>query len=330
MAVPLINTLEWVILELNQKICPIILIFGVISNVLNLIIFTRETFIKQSCSLYFLCISLNNLAMYLIGLTTRIIDDGFKLNLSYNKTSAYCKIRNYLVYTLFAVSSWLLVLASLDRLYATNQSTLRRQFYCSFRIAFRLIFLTIGICVIAHIHMLIFYGFFLTSNAYNQLTLSCTINVLAYDIFYAFFILIFYSLLPPILMSIIGILTVRNFRQSRRQINSITMISLSRTMKTRRDTNQIIKVLSLQIILLIIFTIPHSLYWLYIAFTSSSSILKTNLTREYEKFFLTIARILLYINYGSSFYIQMIISKKFRDEFIKFLWKIIKKIRKRN
>ena len=328
MAVSLIDVLERITLESNRSVCPIILIFGMIGNILNLIIFTREKFIKQSCSFYFLCISLNNIAMYLIGLTTRIIDDGFKLNLSYNNTSIYCKIRNYLVYTLFSISSWLFVLASLDRFYGTNQSTIQRQLYCSYRMAFKLSFLTIGICVLAHIHMIIFYDFFLTLNPYNRLTLKCTSNALAYNIFYAFFILIFYSLLPPLLMSIIGILTVKNFRQSRRQINSITMFTLSRTMKTRREINQLIKVLSLQIILLIIFTIPHSSYWIYIAFTSS--ILKTNLIREYEKFFLNIARILLYINYGSSFYIQIIISKTFRDEFFKFFYKIIQKFQRRN
>jgi hypothetical protein len=101
-------------------------------------------------------------------------------------------------------------------------------------------------------------------------------------------------------------------------------------MKTRRDTNQLIKVLSLQIFLLILFTIPHSIYWLYIAFTSANNSNKTNLTREYESFALNFVRILLYANYGLSFYIQMIISKKFRQEFIQFFQKIFKKFRKRN
>jgi hypothetical protein len=315
----LINTLEWLILDINRYICPIIFIFGILGNILNLIIFTRQTFLKQSCSLYFLCISLNNLAMYLIGLTTRIIDDGFNLNLVYNNSTIYCKLRNYLVYTLFANSSWLLVFASLDRYFAINQSTLQRQFYCSYRMAFKLITLTIIICLLAHIHMLIFYDYYLTLDSYGRLTLTCTTNSLTYDLFYAFFILIFYSLLPPLLMSIISLLTIKKFRQSRRQINPVMIFTLSRIMKTRRDTNQLIKVLSLQIFLLILFTIPHSIYWLYIAFTSVENSNKSNLQKEYEKLALNIVRILLYINYGSSFYIRMIISKTFRQEFIKFL-----------
>jgi len=109
-------------------------------------------------------------------------------------------------------------------------------------------------------------------------------------------------------------------------MNSLTMCTLSRVMKTRRDTNQLIKALSLQILILIIFTIPHSSYWLYFVFTSYDYYIKTNLRKEYEKLMLHIVRILLYIHYGSSFYIQMIISKLFREEFKKFFDKTIRKI----
>jgi hypothetical protein len=261
--------------------------------------------------------------MHCIGLTTRIIDEGFKLNLVYNNTNIFCKIRNYLVYTLFSISSWLFVLASLDRFFAINQSALKRQFYCSYKMAFKLTTLTIIICILIHIHMLIFFGYYYALNPYGVSKLTCTMTpILAYDIFYAFFILISYSLLPPFLMSIISLLTIKNFRQSRRKINSLTIFTLSKIMRTRRDTNQLIKVLSLQIFILILFTIPHSIYWLYFVFTSSYNSTKSNLRREYEKLALNIVRILLYINYGSSFYIQMIISKTCRQEFIKFLQKI--------
>jgi hypothetical protein len=103
MSLSLINTLELLIIEINRWICPIILIFGLSGNILNLIIFTRQTFLKQSCSLYFLCISLNNITMYLIGLTTRIIDDGFQLNLIYNNTNIYSYFIYYSTFNLLAL-----------------------------------------------------------------------------------------------------------------------------------------------------------------------------------------------------------------------------------
>ena len=102
--------------------------------------------------------------MYATGLTTRIIDDGFQVVYVINSSTIYCKIRNYLVYTLFSVSSWLLVLASLDRLFATNLSTLQRQWFCSYQMAYKLTFITTGICMVVHTHMLVFYDYFLKSN----------------------------------------------------------------------------------------------------------------------------------------------------------------------
>ena len=131
-------------------------------------------------------------------------------------------------------------------------------------------------------------------------------------------------------MSIASLLTIKNFRKSRRQIHSSATVTLSHVMKIRRDTNQLIKALSLHILVLIIFTIPHTSYWLYMIFTSSDYYTKTNLRKEYEKLILHIVRILLYINYGSSFYIQMIISRLFRKEFMKLFGRIIKKLQRQN
>ena len=313
-----IDRLENLILQINRWFCSLIFLFGIVGNLLNLIIFTRQTFLKQSSSLYFLCISITNIAMYFTGLATRILDDGWRVNLTFNRNVIYCKLRNYLVYTLFSISSWLFVLASFDRYYATNPSTLRRQFYCSYRTASKLITSIVLICLFAHVHMLIFYDYYLKLNTYDQWTWTCTSNGLAYDIFWAFFILIFYSFLPPLVMSILNFLTIENFRRSRRQVHVLTLFTLSQVMKTRRETIQLIKILSSQILILICFTIPHSIYWLYITFTTNDNSNKSNLRREYEKFALHLVRILLYVNYGSSFYIQMIISRTFRREFRKF------------
>jgi hypothetical protein len=107
-------------------------------------------------------------------------------------------------------------------------------------------------------------------------------------------------------MSIIGILTLKNIRQFRRQINPLVIQRLA-----NRDINQLCKSLSVQMITLIILTIPHSCYYLYSGFTSSQHIIKTNLTVHYEKLTLNLVRLLLYI--------QMIISKIYREEFLRVI-----------
>ena len=58
------------------------------------------------------------------------------------------------------------------------------------------------------------------------------------------------------------------------------------------------------------------------AFSTKQDFSKTSLTLAWEKFVLNIVRVLLYVNSGSSFYIQVLISKTFRKEFVKIIKKI--------
>ncbi|CAF1108802.1 unnamed protein product [Adineta ricciae] len=311
----LIDTLDLAAIILNRWIVLAIFITGIIGNSINIIIFSRGIFVKQSCSLYFLAASVNNLVMFFIGLLTRMLDDGFQLDIFDGASNVYCKIRTYLVYTLFAISSWYFVCASIDRLYSTNQSALKRQKICSTRMAIQCIGLTIVSCLLVHIHVLVYYQYFYKLDVHNQLSWTCTTNDTTYNMFFAIFMLNFYSLLPPLLMSILGILTLKNIRQSRILVNPSTMTPIP----VRRDKQQLIKSLSVQILVLSILTIPHSCYWMYIAFTSTQSSAKSVSVRAWEKFILHIVRVLLYVNYGSSFYIQLCISKTFRREFVKIV-----------
>lgn len=306
---------------INRWLALFVLIFGLLGNLLNLLTFLCQTSLKQSVSLYFIIISLNNLVLFVIGLTSRVIIDGFQVKVLGDDSNAFCKIRTYLVYSLFSISSWLLVFATVDRYYSTSTSATKRQYVCSIQLARKCVFITIVGCLLTHGHILVFYNYFYLLNPYDEYELTCAVQSIVYNFFFAFFILIFYSLLPPILIGILGLLTLHNIRISRRNINPTNVATNNNT----RDRNQLIKILSLQIITLIIFTIPHSIYWIYIGFNSSNGTeSKSNLARQYERFFLHVVRLLLYINYGSSFFIQIAFSKTFRCEFLKTL-QIIKR-----
>lgn len=115
-------------------------------------------------------------------------------------------------------------------------------------------------------------------------------------------------------MSIIGLLTLNNVRKSRQHINPFTNQT-----EIRRDKHHLLRSLSIQIIILVILTTPHSCYWVYMGVTTYRNSMKTNLTRAYEQFILNVVRLLLYVNYASSFYMQMIISKTFQEEVFKLI-----------
>ena len=319
-----IDALEWSIVSIHRWIVPLIWILGILGNLLNLLVFASRTFRRQSSSLYLMSISVNNVAMFAIGLSTRILDEGFQLRLFGDTSDVYCKMRTFLVYSLFAISNWLLVCASLDRFFSTSSSALTRQRFCSTRMASRFIGVTVAVCLFAHSHLLVFYHYSFKFDLSDPLSSSCTVNNAGYHLFFAFFILVFYSLLPPLLMGLIGTLTLNHIRKSRRHLHPFFIP----TALKRCDRTQLIKILSIQIGLLMVCTIPHTSYWIYVAFTFQRSALKSTVTREYEKFFLHLVRILLYINYGSSFYVQMFVSKAFRAELVKALVEVRRRCRR--
>ena len=309
---PLIIQLESLVLIFNRWIALFILLSGVLGNVFNLLIFTSRTLLKQSISWYFLGISLTNLAMFLVGLSTRLLDEGFQISLFADASDEFCRIRTYLVQTLFSISSWLAVGATLDRLYSTNSSALKRQRFCSIAVAWKAMGAIVVLCSSVHVHELIFYRSVSQLDSFDQWKLSCVSPSSAYNLFFAFFTLIFYSLLPPLLISVIGLFTLKNLRRSRRQVNpSLARVSLP----PQRRVNQLLKTLFIQILALVVCTIPHSCYWLYMALTSLGGGTKSNVRRESERFSLTVVRLLLYVNYGSSFYLQSLLSASFRRDF---------------
>ena len=305
--VPLVIVqLESLVLFLNCWIALFIFVAGVLGNVLNVCVFTSRPLRKQSISWYFVVISANNLGMFLLGLSTRLLDEGFQVSLFGGASNSFCQIRTYLVYTLFSISSWLVVGATLDRFYSTNSSALKRQRFCSISMAWKSIVLLVLVCSLIHVHMLFFYRYVSQLTPLDDWKVSCVASSSTYSLFFAFFILVFYSLLPPMLISIIGLFTLKNLRRSRRQITP----SVAR----RRRVNQLLKTLFIQILMLIIFTIPHSAYWIYMGLTSLEGVEKNNVRREYERFSLNIVRLLLYVNYGSSFYLQYLLSASFRRD----------------
>lgn len=308
MSSSLIVQLESVAVLINSCLGTCVLLAGLLGNLFNLILFRSPRMLKQSVSLYFVVISSNNLLLFLIGLTSRVIIDGFQLKVLGDDSALFCKVRTFFVHSFFSISNWLLVFATIDRFYSTNPSALKRNYVCSNSLAKKFIVATVGLCFGTHAHILLFYKYFPSLNPFGNYELTCAVENIVYNIFFAFFILIFYSLLPPMLIGILGLLTLRNIRRSRRTVQPTSV---------HRDRNQLIKLLSIQIVMLIILTIPHSIYWICVGFNSPvPPERKSALQREYERFFLHVVRLLLYINNGSSFYIQMTFSRTFRRDFL--------------
>ena len=94
-------------------IYPIIFIVGLIGNLLSILLFTVTDLSQTSCAIYFLFLALSSI-FALLGGFHHCLTIGYQLRIP---NAAYCRTRNFLLYTSMDVASWMIVALSLDRLY---------------------------------------------------------------------------------------------------------------------------------------------------------------------------------------------------------------------
>ncbi len=105
----------------------IILTSGIMGNCLNILVFlTVEQYKQNACSLYMLAGSLVDLLFLLIGLTTRILSQGFNRDFTLINP-IWCKMRSSLLDILSLCSFTCVCLQSIDIFFVTSRSVIMRQ-----------------------------------------------------------------------------------------------------------------------------------------------------------------------------------------------------------
>ena len=97
MSSPMELSLTYATQQVNIYLRSIIFVFGLISNILNIIVFlSLQTFRESSCAFYLTAMSFVNIVQIFVGLLSRILSVGFGVDWT-NTSLAYCKLRYYLV-----------------------------------------------------------------------------------------------------------------------------------------------------------------------------------------------------------------------------------------
>ncbi len=117
--------------------------------------------------------------------------------------------------------------------------------------------------------------------------------------------------LPSFLMLLFGLLTLNNLRQ-RRQI--VPRASQGNQVVRRTDT-QLLRMLTAQVLVIIICTLPFSIYRLYSTFTAN--LVKDTLRIAQENLAFQIVGAMTYFAHSSSFYLYTLTGTIFRKELIK-------------
>ncbi|CAF3368538.1 unnamed protein product [Rotaria sp. Silwood1] len=307
-AINKLNTAAWIVV----LVIPLIsFVPGVVGLIFNVLVFTRPTLRREPCALYFFSSTCFNLFVEFIVLPVRILSNGFAIDMAF-KNLAICKIEYYSFYTVRAISCWLIAFACVDRyLHSSANVHIRRM--SSVKIARVLIGITTIAMFILYSHMLVYYEISYATDQFGKIVPSCNGQKGIYRTFIAFWHMVFYSLCPCFLMLLFGSLTLNNIRQRRRVLS---LVGEGNRFIRRTDTH-LLRMLAAQMLIIIISTLPHSIYRLYASFTSNMP--RNSLRIAQENLIFQTVNTIAYFAHTSSFYLYTLTGDVFRKEVIKIV-----------
>jgi hypothetical protein len=294
-----VATLNKITTDLTLYAPCIILLFGNIGCLFNLLTFQTKELRKNSCGWYFLMSSITDLFLINFGLITKFSSDALGSNL-YNTSRIYCKIRIFLTWTFPCISTCYLVLASLDRCLSTSENS-RLRLFSRIRVAHRITLIPIIVYSLTNCHEFIYF----------DLRPKCVAESGIYSIFISIYSIVWTSLIPQSLLLIFGLITYRNIRLSRKR--------LQRENEERRSRTDIhlIKMTFFQVIISSILLNIRTIYFSYSVL--SANVYKSERQIAFESLLLQISSFVFFINFCKSFYINTLTSKLFRQVLFKRL-----------
>ncbi|CAF0893774.1 unnamed protein product [Rotaria sordida] len=270
------------------------LILGVIGNLINIFMFTRrKSRLYNSCSLYLLAISIS----HILNASWGIIPSIYNLNHVDPSTYSYiyCKLRSYSQHSIVMIGRTLMVVACIDR-YAICSNYQRFRLLNKLQVAFRII---IGI-IIAWPCINIYLLFVMIFTGKNCVMLS------SFTFIWAIYTVVVPGILTPLLMTIFGLLAIRNRRRLQGRLNG------NRNRNNKRDYTLMVMLLS-EVLVYVISTSSFPVITLYKAITTN--VVKSVQRQEIETFITFFgSSFLLYLNPSSTFYIFIIVSNNYRHE----------------
>jgi hypothetical protein len=281
---------------------PILMFIGIVNCIFNLIIFMKKKLRENPCSICLIAFNTSSFLLICFSFLPAMLQIGFNIDPS-SSNLVYCRIRYYLGFVFTCLPPFYLILASIDRTFITSSKVRTRQWSNRKFICKCIIGLTV-FWILFHIHALILTNIIQFGPNY----FLCYFNPGLYTVLTSYYSLIVNGLIPPVLLAIFALLTIKNMHQSRTRI-----ISLHTTVTQRRN-RQLIKMLLTEILICLIFGFVHPSVLLYRQLNQYT--LDDYQLMILEQFFISVSTFVLHIPYCLSFYTNLIVSKTFRKEII--------------
>ncbi|CAF1405700.1 unnamed protein product [Adineta steineri] len=282
-------------------------IAGVIGEFLNIIVFlSLQTFRQSSCAFYLTVISIMNIGQLSTGLLAVITNALFGVD-GTQASLFYCKFRPYCFQTCALSSLGGFCLATFDQYCATCAHP-RWQQWCSIKRAKRLVIINIIIWALHGIPYLIFFDQILSSTT-GQVSCTSKNPTFAY---YRSYVIIFilFGILPMSISAVFGLLAYRNVQE----------LSYRTLPIVRRELDkQITTMVLIQLVVNVFTLLPNTIVSTLL---TSPNIPSNAFNQSYIQFAYTIAVLLNYSYFASSFYIYICASERFRKQVAYVLIKV--------
>jgi hypothetical protein len=281
---------------------------GSVGLLFNILVFTRSALRREPCSFYFLSSTFYDLFVVFLILPVRILSNVYNIN-GANYNLGVCKIETYIFFVTRVISIWLIVLACIDRyLHSSLSERIRRMSSLkSAKISSGILSI---IVLISYCHMLVYYEITNVTNQFGSIIPQCNSQKGIYRTFLGLWHMVVSSLFPSFLMILFGVLTLKNVRQRRQLVRRA-----GENTAIRRTDTQLLRMLTAQVLVIIIATLPFSIIQLYSALTSSFT--KSTLRIAQENLASQIIAIVTYFAHTSNFYLYTLSGTIFRKEVLK-------------
>ncbi|CAF3641273.1 unnamed protein product [Adineta steineri] len=302
----LITNLNTASFWINLIVPAIQITLGTVGSLFNIIIFTRRSLRSNSCSLYFLAGSINNLFVVYLTFLPRYL----AANWGYDPTTTnnvWCKLSSFLKYPFLALTLWFTVLASMDRFFSSSRNIRFRQL-CTLPIARKIILLIILLIFLSHGHILVLFTI-VPSNIIS----TCNTLYPQYLIFFDIFIILFSIIIPIVLMAMFGILMILNVHKVHNRIIPQTDNTVNQ--RFRSNDRQLIIMLLSQVLITTIISIPYCIFSMYTAIPITILQYRLSMTDQVIYIFgFNVSRLVYYNNFLIGFFIYTLTGPIFRVE----------------
>lgn len=306
---------------------PLTVLFGIIGNIISIIIYSRKSFNKKTSSsmvFYFKVLAFTDI-ISLLQFIQYIFEPffGFKLK---DTSDFACKVLMILNYTPAATSAWIEVLIALDRMvYLNCQNRFKLLKHKTFQIK---IILTIFIMNII-LYLPVSFDFKLKNlipakldqldetSYFNKSFIFCKSSNKLNSLIISYIDLVNFTIIPFFLMIITSIINVSSLYKNRYKFSKKNTCSIPRSNSKRRELKDLqfaISSLSLNFIYLI-FNLPITLI----------NIINLYFINEYSEFLFSLSIYLFFLKLSLPFYIYFIVNTNFRLELFSCVKLIVKK-----